>query len=156
MSIMIFPHIAERGNSEAILLWSANAIAGFGWSGFLENVREWAHCSYSEVLPNLENEYLVALKQWEQALTATHQKVVSFIESVIRVQYVPAQLQQQVIQLVAYCLDESMKFIEQCSQIKTYSSTTKDNPVAQIDHIIRESEYFIGIARVILYGNVHS
>jgi len=87
-----------------------------------------------EVLPNLENQYVEALKQWEQALKGTHQKVVSYVE---------------------YCLDESMKFIELCNQIKTHSSAAKNNPIAQtiLDHIIRESEYFIGIARVILYGN---
>lgn len=109
-----------------------------------------------EALTNLENQYVEALKQWEQALTRTHQKVVSYVESVIRSQYVPAQLHQQVIQLVTYCLDESMKFIELCRQIKTHSSAAKNKPIAQtiLDHIIRESEYFIGIARVILYGNV--
>ncbi|CAH8768622.1 DUF2935 domain-containing protein [Paenibacillus dendritiformis] len=108
-----------------------------------------------EALTNLENHYVEALKQWEQALTRTHQKVVSYVESVIRSQYVPAQLHQQVIQLVTYCLDESMKFIELCRQIKTHSSAAKNKPIAQtiLDHIIRESEYFIGIARVILYGN---
>ncbi|MFL1675171.1 DUF2935 domain-containing protein [Paenibacillus dendritiformis] len=108
-----------------------------------------------EALTNLENQYVEALKQWEQALTRTHQKVVSYVESVIRSQYVPAQLHQQVIQLVTYCLDESMRFIELCRQIKTYSSAAKNKPIAQtiLDHIIRESEYFIGIARVILYGN---
>ena len=108
-----------------------------------------------EALKNLEDQYVEALKLWEQALTGTHQKVVSYVESVIRSQYVPAQLHQQVIHLVTYCLDESMKFIELCRQIKTHSSAAKNNPIAQtiLDHIIRESEYFIGIARVILYGN---
>ncbi|GED57114.1 DUF2935 domain-containing protein [Brevibacillus formosus] len=109
-----------------------------------------------QVLTNLENQYVEALKQWEQALTGTHQEVVSYVESVIRSQYVPAQLHQQVIQLVTYCLDESMKFIELCRQIKINSSAAKNNPIAKtiLDHIIRESEYFIGIARVILYGDV--
>ncbi|MBN3527086.1 DUF2935 domain-containing protein [Paenibacillus apiarius] len=108
-----------------------------------------------EALKNLEDQYVEALKLWEQALTGTHQKIVSYVESVIRSQYVPAQLHQQVIHLVTYCLDESMKFIELCRQIKTHSSAAKNNPIAQtiLDHIIRESEYFIGIARVILYGN---
>ncbi|MCY9516444.1 DUF2935 domain-containing protein [Paenibacillus apiarius] len=108
-----------------------------------------------EALKNLEDQYVEALKLWEQALTGTHQKIVSYVESVIRSQYVPAELHQQVIHLVTYCLDESMKFIELCRQIKTHSSAAKNNPIAQtiLDHIIRESEYFIGIARVILYGN---
>ena len=107
-----------------------------------------------QVLSNLENEYVSALQQWEQALTATQQRVVSFIETVIRMPYITAQLYQQVIQLVTFCLDESMKFIELVRQIKVNSASAKDDPIAQtiLDHIIRESEYFIGIARVILYG----
>ena len=59
--------------------------------------------------------------------------------------------------LVKFCLDESMQFIELCNQIKVHSSAAKDNPFAQtlLDHIIVESEYFIGIARVILYDDHH-
>ena len=107
-------------------------------------------------LGNLEIKYVDALKMWEQALAATHQKVVSFIESVIRSQYLSAGLYQEVLQLVQFCLDESMRFIALCREIKMNSVAAKNNPIAQtiLDHIIRESEYFIGIARVILYGNV--
>lgn len=108
-----------------------------------------------EAFDHLEEPYVNALKQWEQVLMATHQKVTSYIESVIRSQYVYAQLYHQVIQLVGYCLEESMQFIAFIRQIKAESKAAKDNPIAQtiLDHIIRESEYFIGIARVILYGN---
>ncbi|EKN64537.1 DUF2935 domain-containing protein [Schinkia azotoformans] len=106
-------------------------------------------------LSNLERKYVDALKEWEQALGKTHQIVVSYVETVVRNTMVYEQLQQQVIQLIAFCLDESMKFIELCRQIKTNSVAAKDNMIAQtvLDHIIRESEYFIGIARTILYGN---
>lgn len=111
-----------------------------------------------EALDHLEEEYVDALKKWEQALSETHQKAVSFEESVNRSQYVHKQLHNQVIQLVTYSLDESMKFIELCRQIKTHSSATKDRPIAKtiLDHIIRESEYFIGIARTVLYSNNRS
>lgn len=108
-----------------------------------------------ETFSDLEKQYVDALKEWEQALAKTHQTVVSYVETVNRSQYIPAQLQTDVIQLVRFCLDESMKFIELCRHIKANSAIAVDNPVAQtiLDHIIRESEYFIGIARVILYGN---
>lgn len=107
------------------------------------------------LLVDLERNYVDALKEWEQALGKTHQIVVSYVETVVRNTMVYEQLQQQVIQLVTYCLDESMKFIELCRQIKVNSAAAKDNIIAQtvLDHIIRESEYFIGIARTILYGN---
>jgi hypothetical protein len=106
-----------------------------------------------ELATGLEPEFVEALHEWEKALSKTHQQVVSFIESVIRSgYYVPVQLYRQVLQLVTFCLDESERFIELCRQIKNDSEVVAKNRTAivVIDHIIRESEYFIGIARALL------
>lgn len=107
-----------------------------------------------ELVSNLEAEFVEALKEWEAALQETHQKVVRFIESVIRsAYYVSTALQQQVLELVSFCLQQSLQFIELCRQLKTNSTAISSNPTAKVvlDHIIRESEYFIGIAQTILY-----
>lgn len=106
-----------------------------------------------ELVTGLEPEYVEALFEWEKALSKTHQQVVSFIESVIRSgSYIPVQLYQQVLQLVTFCLEESERFIELCRQIKNDSAVVANNQTAVVvlDHIIRESEYFIGIARALL------
>ena len=106
-----------------------------------------------ELVTGLEAEFVEALLEWEKALSKTHQQVVSFIESVIRSgYYVPVQLYQQVLQLVTFCLEESERFIELCRQIKNDSAAVAKNQTAVVvlDHIIRESEYFIGIARALL------
>jgi len=110
-----------------------------------------------EALKGLEKEFTEALQLWQQALSATHQRIVGYIESVIRSPYIPAALRQQAVQLVLFCMNESLRFIELCRQIKSRSAAARDSPFAQtlLDHIIRESEYFVGIARLILYGNVH-
>lgn len=107
-----------------------------------------------EALSNLEQEYIDALATWEQTLSKTHGTVISYIESVNRSQYVYGELYKQVIGLVQFCLDESNRFIELCRQIKNNSRAAKDNLFAKtlLDHIIRESEYFTGIARVILFN----
>jgi signal transduction histidine kinase len=108
-----------------------------------------------ELVSGLEPSYVEALKKWEEALSATHQQVVRYIESVIRTgYYVPYQLYQQVLQLVSHCLRQSLDFIKLCRQIKTESKAVSKNPTAKVvlDHIIRESEYFIGIAQLLLYG----
>src|SRR4051794_35334140 len=93
-----------------------------------------------EALNNLEEQYVDALKQWEQALSVTYQKVVSYVESVNRSDYVHEELQAQVLQLVAFYLKESQQFIELCRQIKVNSAAAKDNVFAKtlLDHIIRE------------------
>lgn len=107
-----------------------------------------------QAINHLEREYADALNEWEKAFSKTHQTVVSYIETVNRSQYVYEQIRQQVIQLISFCLEESMKFTELCHQIENESAGAKDNMFAKtlLNHIIRESEYFIGIARVILYG----
>jgi Txe/YoeB family toxin of Txe-Axe toxin-antitoxin module len=107
-----------------------------------------------ELVKNLETEYVKALKEWEKVLSETHQRVIRFMETVIRSGYVitPA-VYQEVLQLVKFCLDQSEQFIEFCRQIRDQSEALKDNLTAKvvINHIIRESEYFIGIAQTILY-----
>ncbi|WP_044895100.1 DUF2935 domain-containing protein [Bacillus alveayuensis] len=109
-----------------------------------------------ELVSNLEAPYVEALKKWEEALAVTHQQVVRYIESVIRAgYYIPGQLYRQVLQLVSYCLQQSLDFIKLCQQIKTKSAAVSKNPTAKVvlNHIIRESEYFVGIAQVLLYEN---
>lgn len=113
-----------------------------------------------ELVPGLEPEFVQALKQWEEALAGTHQQVVRYIETVIRSGYqVSDQLYQQVMQLVSFCLQQSNSFIQLCEQIKTHSAAVGSNPTAKVvlNHIIRESEYFTGIAQALLYneqGNI--
>lgn len=107
-----------------------------------------------EIVPNLEAKYVEALEEWEAALSETHKKVIRFIETVARSGYQITQaLQQQVLQLVSFSLQQSLQFIKLCQQIKTESSAASANPIAKtvLDHIIRESEYFVGIAQALLY-----
>ncbi|WP_027410775.1 DUF2935 domain-containing protein [Anoxybacteroides tepidamans] len=108
-----------------------------------------------ELVAGLEEPFVEALKKWEEVLSATHQQIVRYIESVVRAgSYLPSELQQQALQLVSYCLQQSLDFIKLCQQIKTESAAVRNNPTAKVvlNHIIRESEYFIGIAQVLLYG----
>ena len=109
-----------------------------------------------ELVSDLEHEFVDALKKWEAALGETHQQVIRYIESVIRTgATMSEQLYQQVIQLVSFCLQQSLSFIQLCEQIKTNSPTVSRNPTAKVvlNHIIRESEYFVGIAQALLYSN---
>nr|WP_205603896.1 DUF2935 domain-containing protein [Bacillus mesophilus] len=108
-----------------------------------------------ELVKGLETEYVEALKEWEKVLSNTRQTVVRWIETVIRSgQTLSPTLYQEVLKLVKYLLDESMQFIKFCQYLKENSEPIKNNPTAKvvIDHIIRESEYFVGIAQTLLYS----
>ncbi|OZU88393.1 hypothetical protein CIL03_12150 [Virgibacillus indicus] len=107
-----------------------------------------------ELMSNLEQEYVDALKQWEEVLNTTHQHVRRYVESVTRSNnQLSPQLYQQVLELVSFCLQESVAFTQFCRKVKTESKAAAGNQTAKvvIDHIIDESEYFIGIAQTILY-----
>lgn len=107
-----------------------------------------------QLMSGLEQEFVEALKQWEAALAQTHQLVIRYIESIIRSgTYVPDRLYGQVYQLIRYCLEQSLLFVKLCEQIKATSAAIQSNPTAKVvlNHIIRESEYFIGISQVLLY-----
>ncbi|MDN4595425.1 DUF2935 domain-containing protein [Polycladomyces subterraneus] len=105
-----------------------------------------------ELVKNLETQYVEVLKEWERALNQTHQRVIRFIETVIRSDYaVTPAVYQNVLKLVKFCLNQSEQFIQ--IQIRDQSESFKNNFTAQvvINHIIREFEYFIGIVQTILY-----
>ncbi|OKO88709.1 DUF2935 domain-containing protein [Geobacillus proteiniphilus] len=127
----------------------------------LDEIEFWKHQEEEhtvvihELVSGLEAPYVEALKKWGEALSVTHQQAVRYIESVVRAgHYVPEQLHQQVLHFVSYCLQQSLQFIELCRKIKTNSTAVSRNPTAKVvlDHIIRESEYFVGIAQLLLYG----
>ena len=107
-----------------------------------------------ELVKNLEKEYVKALKEWEVALNKTYQYVVSVIETVIRSgEVLMPRLYEDVMKLIKFSLKQSKQFIKLCRQIRDESKALKGNQTAKvvINHIIRESEYFIGIAKTILY-----
>ncbi|WP_044893253.1 DUF2935 domain-containing protein [Bacillus alveayuensis] len=107
-----------------------------------------------ELVNGLESTYVNQLKEWEKVLLHTYQQVVQFIETVIRSNGVFSQaLYRDLMQLVAVCLQQSKQFIDFLNGLMKKSEPIKNNPTAivVIKHIIRESEYFIGIAQTILY-----
>jgi len=107
-----------------------------------------------ELVTDLEEEYVEALYEWEQALSETHQEVLRFIQTVIRSgNTVTPSLYEDVLEMISFCLEQSQRFINLCRLIKTESKVIKNNQTAKVvlDHIIVESEYFMGTAQTILY-----
>lgn len=108
-----------------------------------------------ELVKGLEKEYVMDLEQWEKAFSETGQKVKSFIETVVRSgNFLPPSLYQDVLTLVQYCLNQSNAFIQYLRKLKQESKPIKNNSTALtvLDHIIDESQYFVGIAQTILYA----
>ena len=107
------------------------------------------------LVPNLEQKYVDALKSWGQALSRTQATFVQYIETAVRGgQYLQPQFYERVLGLVQFALQESRQFIEFLNQLGTESEAMKQNMTAitVLNHIRRESEYFIGIAQALLYN----
>ena len=108
-----------------------------------------------QIAPNLEQEYVKALEQWEQEFAKTEGLIVRLREAVIREKgYVDPKTAMEIMELIKFCNEQSKKFIQLLDVILRNSQAIKGNLIAVtvIRHIIRESEYFIGITQAILNG----
>lgn len=107
-----------------------------------------------EIVPDLERKYVEELKDWEGVLIHTHARVIQLTETVVRSgNYVPPSVTDQTLRLTSFCLEQSGRFVKFLFEILSISQSVKSNPaaVSVIRHIIRESEYFIGIAQTICH-----
>ncbi|UOQ92100.1 DUF2935 domain-containing protein [Halobacillus shinanisalinarum] len=107
-----------------------------------------------ELVRNLEQEYVESLKEWEKEFAQAHHRVIRYIETVNRSNgQVTVSLYQDLMQLVTFCLQQSQQFINFCQRLMEESEPISTNQTAKVvlNHIIVESEYFIGVAQTILY-----
>lgn len=106
-----------------------------------------------KIVPGLEDEYVRQLQHWEQVLSQTQATAERYMEAVIRSgSCLSPQLHQQILGFINFCICQSQEFIRLLNLLAAGSAAIRDNPVALvvIDHIRRESEYFIGIALAVL------
>ncbi|MCX7709273.1 MAG: DUF2935 domain-containing protein [Clostridia bacterium] len=106
-----------------------------------------------KIVPNLEKEFVRQLENWQLLLSQAQAAAVRLIEEVIRSgsNLTPMQL-QRIMQYIEFALRQSQQFVMFLNQMSAQSAAIRSNPIAQtvVSHIIRESEYFIGIAQASL------
>lgn len=106
-----------------------------------------------ELVPQLEGQYTDKLKQWEAAFAQTEMQAQRWIETVIRSggYATPAQW-EQTRTLMQNAVAESKAFIQLLFYMLSESQAVKQVPTAPVVlmHIIRESEYFLGVMQAIL------
>ncbi|GAB7387912.1 hypothetical protein BSNK01_17490 [Bacillaceae bacterium] len=107
-----------------------------------------------ELAKGLETKFAEALKKWEREFFKTQGAAVRYIEAVIRAghRFSPF-IRQQILGLVAYSLQQSLHFIGFLNLLAEKSEAIKGDRTALVvlQHIRRESEYFVGIAQAVLY-----
>jgi len=105
------------------------------------------------VTPHLEPQYVQKLTHFGDEMSKLNAEAVRFVESVTRSQgEVSPELKAQMLEFIMICVEQSQKFVDFMEEILNNSHAAQSNPpsVAVIHHMIRESQYFIGIAQLIL------
>lgn len=108
-----------------------------------------------ELTPQLEPEYVQLLKEWEPVFAKTEFDTGQWIEAVIRSPAgVTPYIQMQVEGLLNLSVEQSKTFIQQLLYMLAHSKAISGNPTAKVvvEHIIRESEYFLGVLQAFMSG----
>ena len=105
------------------------------------------------VTPNLEEQYVHRLGEFSLQLRQTQSEAVKFIASYTRSKgMVGQELKTQMLNLIKTCVDQSKNFVALMNELLQNSQAVRTNPTSQsvIHHMIRESQYFIGIDQLII------
>ena len=126
----------------------------------LEEIRFWKmqekeHTTViRQLVPTLEPQYVKLLEEWEQVFAKTEAISNRWIEAVIRShETIGPALQNQVHGLIRTSTAQSREFIRQLFTMMDQSEAVKRTPTADvvIAHIIRESEYFLGVLQAVAH-----
>ncbi len=125
----------------------------------LEEAEFWKHQEsehtvvIQEVVPDLEEEYIVRLEEYKEVFDSTQGSIVRLMETAVNCQNIlSADIYQEIISLIDLSIRQSRVFVEFLGMLLRDSDAVKNSPVAGtvINHIRRESEYFIGIVTAFL------
>jgi len=106
-----------------------------------------------ELASNLEEEFQEELKIEYESLSSIEATIAQYIERLARTNYIiTPELEDQIIDLIEFTLCQSENFVALLSNMMKESPAINDNVVVSvvISHIIRESQYYIGIAKAYL------
>lgn len=106
-----------------------------------------------KVVADLEEEYVKKLKEYKEVFDSTRGRIVQLMEAAVNCHNILSpEIYENIISLVNLTINQSQVFIEFLSMLLRDSKAVKNNSAAieVINHIRRESEYFIGIVTAFL------
>jgi len=104
------------------------------------------------VTPNLEDRYVTGLKGFELQFSKMYAELVRYVESAVRSRgEFSSGLYNEMAMAVKRSIQLSAEFVDCLNTMLGQSKSVQGNASAQtvINHIIRESEYFIGIDQLL-------
>ncbi len=125
----------------------------------LEEAEFWKHQEsehtdvIQEIVPDIEEEYLNRLEEYKEIFNSTHGRIVQLIETAVNCHNILSpEVYQDIINIINLSVKQSQVFVEFLSLLLRDNEAVKNNPAAGVvlNHIRRESEYFIGIITAFL------
>jgi len=104
------------------------------------------------VTPNLEPQYLHRLEQFGREFEQMNGEAVQYITSITRSKgAISRELKMLMINFIRQCVEQSKIFVTFMTEMLENSRAVAANAASQtvINHMIRESQYFIGIEQLI-------
>ena len=105
------------------------------------------------VTPGLEPQYVQRLAEFEVELGNTNAEAAKYTASIVCSKgAIPRSLQAQMINFIRHCVEQSQSFTALMTELLQNSQAVHKQQTSQtvIHHMIRESQYFIGIDQLIL------
>ncbi|WP_326909260.1 DUF2935 domain-containing protein [Sedimentibacter sp. MB31-C6] len=105
-----------------------------------------------EVVPDLEEEYVNKLIEYKEIFDSTESRITQYIENIVNNQNISPRIYEDNAQLINLAIKQSQVFINFLSMLLRESDPVMNDPISTtvINHIRRESEYFIGIVSAFL------
>ncbi|GAE90676.1 DUF2935 domain-containing protein [Acetivibrio straminisolvens] len=106
-----------------------------------------------KIIPDLEDKFVEKLDEYQKILSATEATILQYIERLNRSCYVMnPELVQKIANIIEITLCQSKTFVNFLNTMAKESAAALNNLTASvvINHIVRESEYYIGIAKAYL------
>ena len=125
----------------------------------LEEAQFWKHQESEhvdlimEVVPDLEDEYVDKLEEYKEIFNSTEARIVQYMEAAVNCQYnLSPEMYQDIVNIINLAIRQSQVFVDFLGMLLRDSNAVKNNPAAVtvVNHIRRESEYFIGIVTAFL------
>jgi Fe-Mn family superoxide dismutase len=120
----------------------------------LEEIRFWKtqEREHTEVIralaPDLEAPFVKLMKAWERVFEQSEMAAVRLLEAALRGGLIVTPEQRAEVEgLLAASAAQSQQWVQQLAKMEQESAPIRSRPVvkAVIQHIIRESEYFLGV-----------
>ncbi len=106
-----------------------------------------------EVVPDLESAFVERLNEFKEMFDTTEAMIVQRIQMVMNAKNcITPEMKHDVMQLIDLTMRQSQMFVEFLGEIISESAAVQGNTIAivVINHIRRESEYYIGMAKAYL------